>query len=54
MTADALATAVFVLGPEKGFSRCRKLEGVDCLIVDGEGKIILSPGLNPPLFIIPQ
>ena len=54
MTADALATAVFVLGPEKGFSLCRKLEGVDCLIVDGEGKIILSPGLNPPLFFIPQ
>jgi thiamine biosynthesis lipoprotein len=50
MTADALATAVFVLGPEKGFSLCRKIEGVDCLIVDAKGKIILSPGL-PPLFL---
>ena len=54
MTADARATAVFVLGPEKGFSLCRKLEGVDCLIVDGEGKIILSPGLPPSLLFIPQ
>ena len=44
--ADGLATAVFVLGPEKGYSLCRKLEGVDCLIVDKEGKIITSPGLK--------
>lgn len=46
MTADALATAVFVLGPEKGYSLCQKMEGVDCLIVDKGGKIILSPGLK--------
>ena len=43
MTADALATAVFVLGTEKGYSLCQKLEGVDCIIVDKEGKIIFSP-----------
>jgi len=46
MTADALATAVFVLGSEKGYALCQKLEGVDCLIVDQEGKIIISPGLK--------
>ena len=46
MTADALATAIFVLGPEKGYSLCQKLEGVNCLIVDKEGKIIISPGLK--------
>jgi thiamine biosynthesis lipoprotein len=46
MTADALATAVFVLGPEKGYSLCQKLDGVDYLIVDQEGKIIISPGLK--------
>jgi thiamine biosynthesis lipoprotein len=46
MTADALATAVFVLGLEKGYSLCRKLEGVDCLIVDKEGKTIFTPGLK--------
>jgi len=44
--ADALATAVFVLGPEKGYSLCQKLEGVDSLIVDKEGKITISPGLK--------
>ncbi len=46
MTADALATAVFVLGPEKGYALCQKLNGVQCLIVDREGKIILSPNLK--------
>jgi thiamine biosynthesis lipoprotein len=53
MVADALATAVFVLGPEKGYSLCQKLEGVDCLIVDKEGKISLSPGLKDRISFIP-
>jgi thiamine biosynthesis lipoprotein len=45
-TADALATAIFVLGPEKGYALCQRLEGVDCLIIDKEGNITLSPGLK--------
>ncbi len=45
-TADALATAIFVLGPEKGYALCQRLEGVDCLIVDKEGNVTLSPGLK--------
>jgi thiamine biosynthesis lipoprotein len=46
ITADALATAVFVLGPEKGYALCQKFDAVECLIVDKEGKIILSPNLK--------
>jgi FAD:protein FMN transferase len=46
ITADGLATAVFVLGPEKGYALCQKLKGVQCLIVDKEGKIINSPTLK--------
>jgi thiamine biosynthesis lipoprotein ApbE len=46
MTADALATAVFVMGPEKGYSLCLKMKGVDCLILSREGKTIFSPGLR--------
>lgn len=53
MTADALATAVFVLGPEKGFALCRKFQGVECLMVDKDGKIISSPGLKTRLSLIP-
>jgi thiamine biosynthesis lipoprotein len=46
ITADGLATAVFVLGAEKGYSLCQKLDRIECLIVDKEGKIIFSPGLK--------
>jgi len=46
MVADALITVALVLGPEKGYSLCKKLEGVGCLIIEKEGKIILSPGLR--------
>jgi thiamine biosynthesis lipoprotein len=53
MTADALATALFVLGPEKGYSLCQRLDGVECLIVDKEGKIIFSPGLKGRISFAP-
>jgi thiamine biosynthesis lipoprotein len=51
--ADALATAVFVLGPEKGYTLCQKVEAVDCLIVDAQGKIIFSPGLESLVSLAP-
>lgn len=35
--ADALATAVFVLGQEKGLSLVNKLKGVACMIIDADG-----------------
>jgi thiamine biosynthesis lipoprotein len=53
MMTDGLATAVFVLGPEKGYALCQKLEGVECLIVDKEGKRILSPGLKARISFTP-
>ena len=46
MTADAMATAVFILGPEKGYALCQKIGGVECLIVDGEGKAVMTPELK--------
>ncbi len=53
MTADALATAAFVLGPEKGYALCQRLEGVDCLVVDKEGNVTLSPGLKGRISFTP-
>jgi thiamine biosynthesis lipoprotein len=44
--ADAMATAVFVLGPEKGFSLCQRTKGIDCLIIDREGKKIITQRLK--------
>lgn len=53
MTADGLATAVLVLGPEKGYALCQKIGDVECLIMDGEGKIILSPRLKERIIFVP-
>jgi thiamine biosynthesis lipoprotein ApbE len=46
MMVRALATAIFVHGPEKGYHLCQKLAGVDYLIVDKERKIILPHSLK--------
>jgi len=43
MDADALATAVFVLGPKKGFALIEKTPNVHALIVDRRGSVLLSP-----------
>jgi thiamine biosynthesis lipoprotein len=36
--ADALATAVFVMGKEKGLDLINQLEGIECLVIDEEGE----------------
>ena len=46
LTADALSTAVFVLGREKGLALLKHFPGVDGVIVDQEGKVHYSPGLE--------
>ena len=49
MDADALATAVFVMGPEHGMWLVEELEGVEAIIVTGEksvGEILISSGLR--------
>jgi len=44
---------VFVLGPEKGYALCQKLEEAGCFLVDQEGKVIFSPGLKEHLSLVP-
>jgi len=44
--ADALATAVFVLGPREGMDLVERLPGVECLIVDADGERHHSSGLD--------
>lgn len=43
--ADALATAVFVLGPERGLALIESLPDAECLIVDADGRPRVSSGL---------
>jgi thiamine biosynthesis lipoprotein len=47
--ADALATSVFVMGRETGIDFINQLPGVECVIVDENGKIFQSENikLNP-------
>ena len=44
MEADALATAVFVLGEAEGIEMVEKLDGVECLIITADKRIIRSSG----------
>jgi thiamine biosynthesis lipoprotein len=45
LDADALATAVFVLGPREGRALLEKLPDVEGIIVDSHGKVTASAGL---------
>ncbi|MCX8036895.1 MAG: FAD:protein FMN transferase [Candidatus Sumerlaeia bacterium] len=43
-TADALSTALFVLGPKAGMELCERLPGVEALFIDPEMRILRSSG----------
>jgi thiamine biosynthesis lipoprotein len=47
--ADALATAVFVMGAEKGLDLINARQGVEGFIIDANGKVRMSTG-GAPLF----
>lgn len=44
--ADALATSVFVMGVEVGLDFINQLKDVECIIVDGNNKIIASNNIQ--------
>lgn len=44
--ADALATAVFVLGKKKGLDLINQLVGIECLVIDEKGKWFSTDGLE--------
>ena len=44
--ADALATAITVLGWERGLALAESLPGTDALVIDRQGHLHLSPGLR--------
>ncbi len=50
--ADALSTAIFVLGPKKGIELAERLKTVDVLIVADDGKISFTPGLAPIIELV--
>ena len=48
-TADALATALCVLGPERGLALVERLDRVEALLVGMEGEVHVSSGLRDAL-----
>jgi FAD:protein FMN transferase len=49
---DALATAVFVLGPTEGMRLVERTPGVEALLVDDQLRITMSPSLRPRVRLI--
>jgi thiamine biosynthesis lipoprotein len=45
---DAIATGVFILGPEKGMQFLKEI-GLEGIIIDGEGKILATPNFREKL-----
>ena len=48
--ADALSTAVFVMGPEKGLALIEAIEGAEAVVVDSEGRVHASRGFDGKVF----
>jgi thiamine biosynthesis lipoprotein len=51
--ADALSTAVFVLGPQRGLKLVQRLPGIEAIIVDAEGTVHISTGLEGKVRLMP-
>jgi len=47
VTADAVATAVFVLGPKRGLELIETMKGVEGLVIDSDAEIRMSSGAAP-------
>jgi thiamine biosynthesis lipoprotein len=45
-TTDALSTSIFVMGPNKGLELLNSLDGVEGVIIDQDGKLYYSEGLE--------
>jgi thiamine biosynthesis lipoprotein len=45
-TADALSTGIFVLGAKEGLALVERWAGVEAIIVDSEGRVWMSSGLD--------
>lgn len=48
--ADALATAVFVMGAQKGLALVNQLKGIECILVNDQDQMLQSKGLVLPDF----
>ncbi len=54
MLADGWATALFVMGPEKGLQMANKIDEVEAIMVTTSGELLYSSGLENALKVIPR
>ncbi len=54
VVADAWATALFVMGPEKGLEIVEKVPGMETIMVTTSGEILYSSGLKNALKVVPK
>ncbi len=52
--ADGLDTGIFVMGPDKGMALIERLPGVEGVIIDADGNVLVSSGLHDRLRITPR
>lgn len=52
LTADALSTAIFVLGEEKGMAMVERLPGAEAIIINKNGDMVYTEGLEGKVEII--
>jgi thiamine biosynthesis lipoprotein len=52
VVADALAKAVFILGPQAGMSLVERLPNIDAVIVGAHNEVVVSPGLKGRLVML--
>jgi thiamine biosynthesis lipoprotein len=50
--ADALSTGIFVMGPEAGLALAARLPGVEAVLVDGDGGVLVTSGLEDRLEVL--
>jgi thiamine biosynthesis lipoprotein len=53
VVADGLDTGIFVMGPEAGMDLIERLPGVEGVIVDRDGRVLVSSGLKGRLTLEP-
>lgn len=52
--ADGLDTGIFVLGPERGMALVERLPDVEAVIVDQDGRLFVSSGLEEKISFMPE
>lgn len=53
MECDALATSIFLLGPEEGLALAERMEGVEAILLTSEGGMLFTSGFGEDVIFTP-